>query len=169
MEAMANTSFPNRSILACAIDAQALSQQINGPISPSRAAITTQVLHQRRFKEIDGYILNYGEASSHGFLPEQEGSWYHIAANLDFLKALTASVPCLSPTPNLSRPASTLTHIFISTNHTSILPVNNTEYYARTTPFKSHETIISTLVADGLSRVSHARQLDSVFYANGAT
>ncbi|KAK3174394.1 hypothetical protein OEA41_001640 [Lepraria neglecta] len=172
MEAMTNISLPTRSILACAVDARwakAQSQQIDGPISPSQAAVTATALHQRLVHPIEGYTMNIPEVSSHGFLPVNDTSWRPITASLDWLEALTPEVPYISPTLNLSTPASTLANIFMSTNHTSIAATNNTNEYMIGTLYNFFETVISTLVADGISRVGYASQLESAtFYANGA-
>ena len=170
MEAMTNTSVETRSVLACAVDARwakASSQQVDGPL---QAAVGAVALHQRQFKPIDGYELNRGEVRSHGFLPTDSSSWRSIAADMDWLQALTPSVPFFSPTLNVTAPASTLANIFMSTNHTSIAKQANTTQYRQNTPFNFWETVISTIVADGLSRIGYARQLgDGTFYAEGVT
>lgn len=172
MEAMGNSSISSRSVLACAVDARwvnASSQQIDGPVSPSQAAVTAVALHQRRFKPIHGYAMNPTEVSSHGFLAANDSSWRPIAADLDWLEALTPAVSSLSSALNLSAPASTLANIFMSTDHISIEKIDNTTQYAQHTAFDFFETIISIVVADGISRVGYARQLESAtFYAEGA-
>ncbi|KAL8635260.1 MAG: hypothetical protein Q9228_007231 [Teloschistes exilis] len=163
MEAMANTSSSIRSILACAVDArwaQASSQQSDRYLN---AAITTRALDQRPSKLPKKSYTSPVESQDHAFLPKN-GSWLRITADLDFLNALTPVVPYLSPTLSLTTPASTISNIFMSMNYRIIPPTKHILDYN----YNFYETAVSTLVADGISRIGYSRQLESTtFYANG--
>lgn len=127
-------------------------------------------LQERKFQFIYGYSLDYVEVSSHGFPPIGDGSWRPIVADLDWLEALNPSISSLSSTLNLSAFTSTLSNVFVATNHTSIAQADNTTQYAQSTPFNFFETITSIIVADEISRVGYARQLDSeTFYSDDVT
>ena len=149
MGAMTNNSLSTRSILACAVDARwakAQSQQSDGPLS-SEAPVTPTALHQRQAQEVDGWILNMGEVDNHGFLPINDSSWVPISVSLDWLEALTPDVPYVFPTLNLSKPASTLANILMSTNQSYIRPTLDVEDYIAITPYNFYETVIATLFA----------------------
>ena len=169
MEAMANISSSIRSILACAVDArwaQAYSQQSD---MVSYAAITTTALDERSLKPSKKSYTSPVETKDHAFLPTN-GSWLRITANLDFLNALTPIVPYLSPTQNLTKPASTISNIFMSMGCRIIPPSPPTSLseYKHYYNYAVYETAVSTLVADGISRIGYSRQLESAtFYANG--
>ncbi|KAL9630512.1 MAG: hypothetical protein Q9164_006377 [Protoblastenia rupestris] len=167
MEAMANVSSSIRSILACAVDArwvQAHSQQSD---MVSDAAITTKALEQRPFKPRKESYTSAVETKDHAFLPTN-GSWLRITANLDFLNALTPVVPYLSPTLDLTKPASTISNIFMSMGYRIIPPLTTLSEHKRYYNYSFYETAVSTLVADGISRIGYSRQLESaIFYANG--
>ena len=169
MEAMANTSSSSRSILACAVDArwaQAYSQQSD---IVSNAAITTEPLDERPFKPRKKSYTSPVETKDHAFLPTN-GSWLRITANLDFLNALTQNVSYLSPMQNLTKPASTISNIFMSMGYRIIpsSPLTTLSEYNHYYNYNFYETAVSTLVADGISRIGYSRQLESAtFYANG--
>ena len=167
MEAMANVSSSIRSILACAVDArwvQAHSQQSD---MVSNAAITAQALDERPFKPPKKNYTSAVETKDHAFLPTN-GSWLRISASLDFLNALTPVVPYLSPTQSLTKPASTISNIFMSMDYRIIPPLTTLSEYKYYYNYSFYETAVSTLVADGISRVGYSRQLESaIFYANG--
>ena len=169
MEAMANNSSSIRSILACAVDArwaQARSQQSD---MVSYAAITTEALDERPFKPPKTSCTSPVETKDHAFLPTN-GSWLRITANLDFLNALTPNVSYLSPTQDLTKPASTISNIFMSMGYGIIppSPLTNLSEYKHYYNYSFYETAVSTLVADGISRIGYSRQLESAtFYANG--
>lgn len=167
MEAMANVSSSIRSILACAVDArwvQAHSQQRD---MVSSAAITATALDQRPFKPPKESYTSAVETKDHAFLPTN-GSWLRITANLDFLNALTPVVPYLSPTLQLTKPASTISNIFMSMGYRIIPPLTPPSEYKDYYIYHFYETAVSTLVADGISRIGYSRQLESAtFFANG--
>ena len=166
MEAMANVSSSIRSILACAVDArwvQAHSQQSD---RVSYAAITSKALDERPFKPPKKNYTSPVETKDHAFLPTN-GSWLRITANLDFLNALTPVVPYLSPAQDLTKPASTISNIFMSMGYRIIPPLTPRSEYKQYYNYAFYETAVSTLVADGISRIGYSRQLESAtFYAN---
>lgn len=169
MEAMADNSSSIRSILACTVDArwaQAHSQQIDGV---SASAITAKALDERPFTPPKKSYTSPVETKDHAFLPTN-GSWLRITANLDFLNALTPVVPYLSPTQTLTKPASTISNIFMSMGYKIIPPSPPTTLseYKYKYNYNFYETAVSTLVADGISRIGYSRQLESAtFYADG--
>lgn len=167
MEAMANVSSSIRSILACAIDArwvQAHSQQSD---RVSDSAITTTALGERPFNPPKGGYTSAIEPKDHAFLPTN-GSWLRLTANLDFLNATILVVPYLSPTQDLTNPASTISNILMSMGYRIISPLTTLSDYEHYYNYDFYETAVSILVADGISRIGYSRQLESsTFNAKG--
>ena len=153
-----HTDQSTRSALGCAVDARWADSQSSQADGPLDIAVTANVLHRRR--QYPGLLGNR-------FLPV-EGSWSRIVATLDWLQALTPTVPYLSPEFNLSTPGSTIANLLMSTSHFQIAPIDasSNRYYDH--PYDFWEFVVSTLFADGVARVGYSQQLESdTIYVDG--
>ena len=105
-----------RSALGCSIDArwdESHHVQSDGPLD---TAISADVVGPR-----------HDDSGGSGFLPANNSDWKNIKATMDWLEALTPTVPYLSLTLDLTSPASTIANLLMSTGHTQILPVDSVE------------------------------------------
>ena len=161
---LAPLSTPNdtsRSALACSIDArwaESYSTQSDGLLD---IAISSELLSRRR-QDVKG--------SGFGLLAANNSDWVDIKADMDWLAALTPVVPYLEPNLQLSKPASTIANLLMSTNHENIVPIDTISGGYGSAPYHFWEFLISAYFADGVSRVGYAQQLQSTaFYIDGST
>ena len=89
---------------------------------------------------------------------------------MDWLEALTPHVPYLSPTLNLTSPASTIANLSMSTGHTHFPSLDSVENGYGANPYQFWESVIATYFAEGVARVGYPQQLgSSVFFVEGSS
>ena len=147
-----------RSALVCSIDAwwgDSNHIQSDGPLD---IAISADVTHARHY-----------DGSGSWFLPANNSHWKHIKASMAWLDGLTPTVPYLSSTLALTRSASTIANLLMSTGHTQLLPIDNFEHGYQDAPYQFWEFLIATYFADGVARVGYSQQLNSpLFFVEGS-
>ena len=113
---LTNSNDMTRSALGCSIDARwdkSHHVQSDGPLDITISA------------DVVGPRLD--DSGGSGFLPANNGGWKNIKANMDWLEALTPTVPYLSSTLDMTSPASTIAHLLMSTGHTYFPPIKSVE------------------------------------------
>ena len=149
-----NTNDKIRSALGCSIDArwdESHHVQSDGPLD---IAISADVVGQR-----------HDDGTGSGFLPANNSDWKNIKATMDWLEALTPTVPYLSTKLELTSRASTIANLLMSTDHTRIPPIDSIENGYGANPYQFWESTIATYFAEGVARVGYSQQLESpVFY-----
>ncbi|KAF7506008.1 hypothetical protein GJ744_012355 [Endocarpon pusillum] len=147
---LASLNETMRPALACSIDARwgdSNHIQSDGPLN---IAITADVRYPR-----------HDDRSGSGFLPANDSHWKHIKASMAWLDALTPTIPYQSPALNLTRPASTIANLLMSTGHIKLRPIDSVEHGYKDAPYQFWESLIATYFADGVARVGYSRQLSS--------
>ena len=149
-----NSNDTTRSALGCSIDArwdESHHVQSDGPLD---IAISADVVGQR-----------HDDGTGSGFLPANNSDWKTIKATMDWLEALTPTVPYLSPTLELTSPASTIANLLMNTGHTQFPPIDSVENGYGANPYQFWESTIATYFAEGVARVGYSQQLESpVFF-----
>ncbi|KAL2042681.1 hypothetical protein N7G274_004440 [Stereocaulon virgatum] len=95
----------------------------------------------------------YNDSGGSGFLAANPGDWKNIKVTMDWLEALTPTVPNLSPMLSLTSPASTIANLLMSTGHTQLLPVDSIENGYSSNPYQFWDFVIATYFAEGVARV----------------
>ncbi|KAI9862175.1 MAG: hypothetical protein M1824_001556 [Vezdaea acicularis] len=142
----------SRSALACLIDARWTESdhiQADGLLD---IAISSELVKKRHQNPRN---------TDFGFLTDINSGWQSIKATLDWLEPLTPTVPYLTPSLNLSTPASTIGNLLMKTNNTYITPITSVTTGYQDSPYVFWEKLIAAYFADGVSRVGFARQLES--------
>ncbi len=156
---LTNSNDTTRSALGCSIDArwdESHHVQSDGPLD---IAISADVVDQR-----------HDDSGGSEFLPANNSDWKNIKATMDWLEALTPDVPYLSPTLNLTSPASTIANLFMSTGHTHFPSLDSVENGYGANPYQFWESVIATYFAEGVARVGYSQQLGSpVFFVEGSS
>ena len=147
-----------RQAVACSIDARwgdSHHVQADGPLN---IAISADVTHQR-----------HDDGTGSGFWPANNKHWNHIKASMAWLDAITPTVPYLSPELELTKNASTIANLLMSTGHGPIIPIQNYTDSYQDNPYQFWESLIATYFADGVARIGYSQQLDSdLFYVEGS-
>ena len=69
----------------------------------------------------------------------------------------------------MTRPASTIANLLMSTNHTYFPPIDRVEDRYDANPYQFWEFVIATYFAEGVARVGYSQQLESaVHFVNGS-
>lgn len=150
---LTNSNDTTRSALGCSIDArwdESHHVQADGPLD---IAISADVVGQR-----------HDDSTGSEFLPANNSDWKNIKATMDWLEALTPTVPYLSPTLKLTSPASTIANLLMSTGHTEIPPINSVETGYSANPYQFWESTIAIYFAEGVARVGYSQQLGSPLF-----
>lgn len=157
-----NSNDATRSALGCSIDArwgQSHHVQSDGPLN---IAISADVISPRP-----------DDSRGSGFLPSNTSDWKNIKANMEWLEALTPTVPSGPSTSNLSNSTSTIADLLTRTDHTRFPPIDSVKdgYGVRfgDSPYQFWEFLVATYFAEGVARVGYYKQLDSaVFFVDGS-
>ena len=150
---LTNSNDTNRSALGCSIDArwdESHHVQSDGPLD---IAISADVVGQR-----------HDDGTGSEFLPANNSDWKSIKATMGWLEALTPTVPYLSPTLELTNPASTIANLLMSTGHTQIPPIDSVWNGYGANPYQFWESTIATYFAEGVARVGYSQQLESPLF-----
>ena len=147
-----------RPALGCSIDArwdESHHVQSDGPLD---ITISADVIGPRE-----------DDSGGSGFLPANNSDWKNIKATMDWLEALTPTVPYLSPTLNMTNPASTIANLLMSSDHTHIPPIDSVEDGYGAFPYQFWESVIATYFAEGVARVGYSQQLEpAVHFVDGS-
>ena len=153
-----NSKDTTRSALACSIDArwdESHHVQSDGPLD---TAISVDLVGPR-----------HDDSGGSGFLPANNSDWKNIEATMDWLEALTPTVPYRSPTLNLTSHVSTIADLLMSTGHTQFPSIDSVENGYGASPYQFWEFVIATYFAEGVARVGYSQQLESdVFFVDGS-
>ena len=153
-----NPNDTTRTALGCSIDArwdESHHVQSDGPLD---ITITADIVNPRP-----------DDSGGSMFLPANNTDWTNIKATMDWLEALTPTVPYLSPTLNLTGPASTIANLFMSTAHAHFPRIDSVEDGYSANPYQFWEFVIATYFAEGIARVGYSQQQGSaVFFVDGS-
>ncbi len=152
-----NSNDTTRSALGCSIDArwdESHHVQSDGLLD---ITISADVVGPR-----------HDDGGGSGFLPANNSDWKNIKATMDWLEALTPTVPYLSPTLDLTSPASTIANLLMSTGHAYFQPIDSVENGYGANPYQFWESVIATYFAEGVARVGYSQQLESTFFVEGS-